>query len=396
MAKRTKHNLRAGIFVLLGTLAIFAVVFILGRENYLFEDMVTYKVMFQSIGGLKPGAQVRLAGKTVGSVTDIRFSPQLKDKKIHVTITVKKSAASRIRKDSVVTIGSQGLLGDKVIELTIGSADLAAALPGSYLVTEEPPDYFQLLEKGQIVLDRAAVVAKDIDEILTTFNEKGGPDNLAGIVATMDNIMKEVEQGNGIAHALIYDKEASSDVAKIIKNVKISARNISKGSGRLNNLIGNANVVAKDVDGLLKEIKHGEGTLHGLIYDDHGKKIVASLVKAADVIDDIVEAIREEEGLIHALIYDEEPKQILDELVVSARQIREITDTIKKGEGTVGAVIHDPTIYEDLKLLLGKVKRNKVLKALIRYALETDDKTDKKHHISPSGNEENKTEAAKE
>ncbi|MFH1434541.1 MAG: MlaD family protein [Pseudomonadota bacterium] len=385
MAKRTKHNLRAGIFVLVGTLAVFAVVFILGRENYLFEDMVTYKVMFQSIGGLKPGAQVRLAGKTVGSVTDIRFSPQLKDKKIHVTITVKKSAASRIRKDSVVTIGSQGLLGDKVIELTIGSADLAAALPGSYLVTEEPPDYFQLLEKGQIVLDRAAVVAKDIDKILTTFNEKGGPDNLAGIIATTDNIMKEVEKGDGIAHALIYDREASSDVTKIIKHVKISARNINKGSDRLNGLIGNANVVAKDVDSLLKEVKHGQGTLHGLIYDDHGKKIVASLVKAADVIDDIVQAIHEEEGLIHALIYDDDAKQVLDELVVAARQIREITDTIKKGEGTVGAVIHDPTIYEDLKLLLGKVKRNKVLKALIRYALETDEKTDKKYHVSPSG-----------
>jgi phospholipid/cholesterol/gamma-HCH transport system substrate-binding protein len=388
MKRNVRQQIVVGIFVVAGIALVAATVFVLGSEEHLFERQVKYKLEFQSIGGLKPGAVVRLAGMEVGSVVDIHLPEKLEHKKVHVIIQVQSSVKERIREDTVATIGSRGLLGDKAVDLTVGSMGEPVIEPGHDIDTEEPPDYFQFLEKGQKILDRGANVADSLDEALVVFKERKTADDIADILSSTSRMMDEVESGEGIAHTLIYDEQASHDLKQTMSHLKSSAKNIEQGTRSLDDVAQDARKLLADVDDtvgrvdrVIAAIEKGDGTAHALIYDEEGKEIFAAMATAAGALQQVVAAIRDEEGLVHKIVYDDESAKIVDDLQAAAEQIREITESINEGEGSVGAIIKDPTVYEDLKLILGEVKRNKMLKALVRYAIEQDEKKDSKFQI---------------
>ncbi|MFA6033723.1 MAG: hypothetical protein WC889_12555, partial [Myxococcota bacterium] len=95
----------------------------------------------------------------------------------------------------------------------------------------------------------------------------------------------------------------------------------------------------------------------------------------------VTTAVREEKtGLIHELIWGTQGKIVMDDLQAATRDIKatmadvkDVVATIKKGDGTIGALINDPTIYEDIKTILGNLKRNEILKALVRYTISKGD-----------------------
>ncbi len=389
MKRNVVKQLISGIFVLVGAALVAATVFVLGSEAHLFEERVSYRLEFLSIGGLKPGAAVRLAGMEVGSVVAIELPEKIEKKKVQVIIQVKGSVKQRIRSDTVATIGSRGLLGDKAVDLTIGTASKPVVEPGRTIKTEEPPDYFAFLEKGQKILDRGAGVADSLDEVLVTFKEEGTAKDVADIMASTRSIMKQVEEGDGIAHTLIYDEKASRDLKQTMAQLKATTKNLNKGTASLDDIASDARTLLTHIDDtvgrvdrVIAAIETGNGTAHSLIYGQEGDGIFDSLTLAAEALKEMVEAIREQDGLVHKLVYDKNSGKIIEDLQVAAKQIRQITETISEGEGSLGGIINDPTVYEDLKLILGEVQRNKMLKALVRYAIEQDDKKkDKKYKI---------------
>lgn len=388
MKRNIKQQILVGMFIVVGIALVVTTVFVLGSEEHLFERRVTYKMEFASIGGLKPGAVVRLAGMEVGTVTDIRLHEKLEHKKVLVVVQVQSSVKDRIRSDTVATIGSRGLLGDKAVDLSIGSPKKPRVKAYGFIKTEEPPDYFAFLEKGEKILDRGAGVADSLDEMLFVFKERKTADDIADIISSTNRVMTEVEEGDGIAHTLVYDEDASKDLKDTMKSLKASAKNIEKGSRSLDDvaadarkLFANIDNTVDRVDRVIAAVEKGDGTAHALIYDKEGKKIFEALAVAAGSLQEVVQAIRDEEGLVHKIVYDEGSAEIVDDLQVAAENIKKITETIQKGEGTVGGIIQDPTVYEDLKLILSEVKRNKMLKALVRYAIEQDEKKDQKYQI---------------
>ncbi|MGH7369394.1 MAG: MlaD family protein, partial [Candidatus Methylomirabilaceae bacterium] len=114
-------QLRVGIFVL-GLLVLFVVfVLTIGGQSRIFERRYALHAFFGTIEGLNEGAPARLAGVSVGAVSAIRFDKDLASKKIKVTISLDSRVRDRIREDSIASIATIGLVGDKVLELTVGS-----------------------------------------------------------------------------------------------------------------------------------------------------------------------------------------------------------------------------------------------------------------------------------
>src|SRR5215831_12128793 len=125
-------QLRIGGFILAGLGVFLAIIYLLGAQARYFERKYDLIAEFTQVGGLLEGATVRLAGVQIGRVTKVELPPQ-PGGKVRVTLTVARRFSDRIRKDSEVRIATQGLLGDKLVEISIGSPNQPPAQPGEYL-----------------------------------------------------------------------------------------------------------------------------------------------------------------------------------------------------------------------------------------------------------------------
>ena len=115
-----RQKLKVGVFVLIGLVAFLGMIYALGARARLFEPRYTIHAEFNEVGGLVEGATVRLAGVQIGRVTGVRL-PAEPGGKVRVDLTIGRQFANRVRKDSVARIETQGLLGDKIIELSVGT-----------------------------------------------------------------------------------------------------------------------------------------------------------------------------------------------------------------------------------------------------------------------------------
>src|SRR5256714_7723384 len=134
------RKIRVGIFVLVGMAAFLGMVYALGARARLFEARYTIHADFTEVGGLVEGATVRLAGVQIGRVSAVNLPPQ-PGGKVRVDLTIGRRFSDRIRKNSVARIETQGLLGDRIVEITVGDASAPAVAPGGVLVSRDPADF---------------------------------------------------------------------------------------------------------------------------------------------------------------------------------------------------------------------------------------------------------------
>src|SRR2546428_10281181 len=110
--------LRIGGFVLVSLAVFLAIIYLLGARARYFESKYELVAEFTEVGGLIEGATVRLAGVQIGRVTSVILPPQ-PGGKVRVTMTVARRFQDRIRRNSEAHISTQGLLGDKIVEITM-------------------------------------------------------------------------------------------------------------------------------------------------------------------------------------------------------------------------------------------------------------------------------------
>jgi phospholipid/cholesterol/gamma-HCH transport system substrate-binding protein len=135
------------------------------------------------------------------------------------------------------------------------------------------------------------------------------------------------------------------------------------------------NAVLADTRDVTGHVKTGPGLAHALIYDGEVSAHAAGAV--AEVHKDL-EAIRTGNGLAHTVIYgDSDTQHVMTNVNAMSDDLRDIVHNVKEGKGTVGALLVDPSVYEDIKGLVGNVERNEVLRALVRYSIKADEKDTK-------------------
>lgn len=364
-----KITIIVGLFVAAASALVFVLVLLLGQEQSLFDETSILYISFEDVGGLKPGSQVRLAGVTIGIVENIAFGQSLADKKLHVQVKVEKRMMGRIRADSVATIATKGLLGDKVIQISIGSQDADPLIEGDYLKSEEPPDMFRILESADKLANRISDVAENVNSKLDIIFDEETNTNIKGIIKSLDQILVNIDTGDGLANALIKDKQLKKDLKYAVANIKRASKTVK--------------ISMDHIEGILREVKEGEGLIHGLVYKKEGDIIIKNLQTVTESLAKIMNEVEDGEGMLHTLVYESDRGNIIKNLEEASADLRILIAEIQKGRGTVGALLKDPTVYEDLKRLLGDLRRNSTLKALIRMSLESDEPDDAKNRIEP-------------
>src|SRR5260370_24510218 len=136
------REFKVGLFVIFGLSLTMLAVFLVGDIRRLWDRKVEYGTAFEDVAGLKPGAPVRMGGLDIGTVTRVGHDRDLADTRIYVQMSIIKREAARIRTDSVAHVVNKGLLGDKMVELTIGSPQKPQLSPVGLMPPEEPADMF--------------------------------------------------------------------------------------------------------------------------------------------------------------------------------------------------------------------------------------------------------------
>ncbi|WP_223639873.1 MlaD family protein [Corallococcus sp. EGB] len=362
-SKEKRLAVRAGLFVAVGLAVAGVVVFFIGRESNLFQRQVIFRAYFQSVDGLSDQSPVWIGGLKVGRVNSVSFSQDLKDSRLEVEFQVASAYANRVRADSVARLTSMGVLGDKAVDISLGSADQPPVEPGGVVKSASGGDLSKLMTSASRVMENSVEISESLKDAVKTYTNPDLSKDLARSVASLRKIIEEVEKGNGALHALIYDPRMGQEVNTLLANASGAAK-------RMDGALGH-------VEAILGEVRRGDGTAHALIYGQDGAVAMRELGEAAGQLAGLLEdAKKSPNGAVHQLIYGD-AKGMFADLGSAAADIKQITATVARGDGTLGALVNDPTVYDDLREVLGNVKRNRILRALVRFSVSNRENLDR-------------------
>lgn len=328
------------------------------------EGVAVGKVYFSAID------RVTLRVLKDSEAADAKTGPtiQLGDgasRKLNVIMSVSENILERIRTDSQASVVGEGLLGDKYIDISIGSTSRPQVKDGDLLLSNDAVDFTAALADTGEIIDNVNASTESIRALLDGFRKAGGEATVVAAMESIQDIATEVQKGNGLQ--MLLDKKSASEVKAIVANAKTSSEKLDSNLARL--------------DEILADVKKNDSLVHALLYSDGGDKTVADARKLINEATTIVSDVRTKEGFVHNLIYEKDRGEILAnanaasaDLKQMAADLRVIVADAKTGKGTVGRLLTDPSVYEDLKVLLGNVRRNDAVKAIVRYAIEQEDK----------------------
>src|SRR5262249_48222902 len=153
-------------------------IYALGARARLFEARYTIHADFTEVGGLTEGATVRLAGVQIGRVSGVHL-PAQPGGKVRVDLNITRHYSDRIRKNSVARIDTQGLLGDKIVEITGGTPDTPPVAAGELVASRDPVDIGQVLTQGGETVKNVAALTENLGQMAKTFNETKIIDDIA-------------------------------------------------------------------------------------------------------------------------------------------------------------------------------------------------------------------------
>ncbi len=270
MKKQNLVEIVVGIFVLLGLGTIFVMVMSIADQQHLFTETYRLKANFQNVSGLKAGAPVFLSGVEAGTVESLSFT---RGGLVQVVLLLRADYRKRIRGDSIATIGSVGLLGDKSVEISIGSMETTVLEPGEYLRTETQESLAEILDgfgsvrnKLEDVLDNLAEITGSLvdnrsvlknglqgaSEVLENLNSgQGSMGKLLRDDKLYDSLVLMVEDGGRTIRAL---EEAARKTAPLVAEIGRTAENIRASSEKYPEIAESASRLLKSSNQTMEKI----------------------------------------------------------------------------------------------------------------------------------------------
>lgn len=197
-----KFKIRLGLFVIGGIVLFVLAIFIIGRQKNLFNPVFNISSNFYNVSGLQVGNNVRFSGINVGTVANIKI---VNDSTVRVDMLIKQEAWPFIKTDCTVNIGSEGVIGDKLVNILQGSGDSALVKNGQMLKSNEPIETETIVKSLKITASNAEIITEQLAEIMTKINS-----------------------GHGTIGRLIQDKTLAENLNKTIVNLKNGSKGLDE------------------------------------------------------------------------------------------------------------------------------------------------------------------------
>lgn len=340
----------------LGLLVVaLAVMAVGGEAGWLFRK-THYYVAFPNADGLLVGAPVKMAGVTIGTVTDIRLPTDLEAEGVRAELAIDPAYAGRLREDSRAALRILQLLtNEKFVEVTPGRT-------GPQL--EVGAEIGLQIETG--VLERGAMIADDMGEI----------------AVSLKNILAKLEQGQGLLGQMLEDpefgKKGLDALGRTLENTQQLTEDLLKGRGTLGRILRDEGLAeqlsqfgqaVEDFAALMAEAGGEDGTMTQLLAEGGpAEQAVQELQQAATSLNRVIARIENGQGLLGRLLADEEYSDALaEDLRAALHNVAEITDKINRGEGSLGALVNERTLYDGAEEVVAGVNDSKFARWLMRH-----------------------------
>lgn len=318
------RNVRIGMLVFGTIVLLMAMIFTLGQQQLLWQRKVEYEIHLARTNGLAVGAPVSLSGVPVGSVTDMRFPSDPAENYIEIALRVSQNVTSRIRENTVASVRTLGLLGDRYIELSAGTPDSPPIPPGGLITSIDPVDYEALLgQSGDIVT------------------------NVVEVTASLKNVLQSIERGEGLLGAMLRKKDLGE--ATLVS---------------LEQTMKNLQETTREIEMIFRRVSKGEGVLGRLTRDTkESQQLLANIENSMKSIDEFTSRLNDRKGTVSRLVDDEAyAKQVLGNLDRALHDLAEAAGKLDRGEGTLGKLLNDPALYQDTHALVGRARRSWLLR----------------------------------
>ena len=202
MPKESNYKWKLGAFSIGALIVVVSAIYYIGQQKNKFGSVLHVYALFNSVSGLKNGSNVRLGGIDVGTVDAISL---VTDTTVQVDMIIQKKVQKFIKKDARASIGSEGLMGDKVVTITAGT-------PGQ-----------QVVQNGDSLRANAPI---ETDAIISSL--KTSADNAAIITGNLADISSRIKSGKGALGKLLHDTTLSSNISSTMKNLKSSSKKLDE------------------------------------------------------------------------------------------------------------------------------------------------------------------------
>jgi phospholipid/cholesterol/gamma-HCH transport system substrate-binding protein len=288
------NNIKLGLFVLFGLLFLVLLLYMIGKNKHLFGNTYTLKANFENIQGLSEGNNVRFSGIQVGTVKKIKI---INDTAIEIVMIIEKRMSTIIKKNAMVSIGSEGIVGNKVVNIIPSKQPSVLAQENDLLASKK---------------------ASNTDEMLQTLNKTNN--DIAFIVDNLKTTTLRINNSTAL-WALLNDNS-------IPQYIKASIQNIQAASNKAVHTVENLNTLVGDV-------KHGKGSLGAILTDDaFAKNLNETILKI---------------------------KSVGDEANVLISEINKVTFSVKEdihhGKGIVNTLLKDSLLVANLNSSLDNIQK---------------------------------------
>jgi len=290
MKKTNSQKLRLGSFVLIGTIIFITGVYLIGQRQDMFKKTFTLSSYFQNVNGLQKGNNVRYSGIDIGTVRDITM---VNDSTIKVDMSIEEKIISHIKKNAIATIGSDGLVGNMIVNIVPGRG-----------ISE--------VIKNEDIIESYSKIGTD--DILNTLNTSS--ENAAILTSDLLKITNSITEGKGTIGVLLNDTIMAQDLKQSIANLKMASRGASNTISELNSIVSS--------------IKTDDNTVLGMLLNDSisGKKL-------KDIVINLETSSTEIETLLN--------------------NVNTIVDNFNSSEGTYNYIVKDTSLVNSLKSTLKNV-----------------------------------------
>ena len=316
-------ELKIGLLSILALGIAATLIFALSGSGGFSWQRYPLKTIFTNISGLNEGAQVRIAGVPVGTVTDIAFVGD----RVEVSFEIREEMRARVTDRSTAVLGSVSLLGEAAVDITPSSQGTPIPEWGYVPSGKTPGSIAEVTAGAQEGITQLTAVLTDIRNGRGTVGQLFTNDalyrDLNGLVATAETVAQGIASGRGTLGRLVNDPKAAQALEASLQ----------------------------DLQAVTARIRAGEGSLGKLLNDDALSK---SLTATTANFEAISGRINQGEGTLGAALRE---RELYDRMNSMTNRLDQVIAALQKGEGTAGQLLQDRRLYENMNSTLSEMQK---------------------------------------
>lgn len=230
-------NWKLGMFVLIGIVLFIVTIYFVGKQQNLFGSTIHLKSQFKTVGGLKVGNNVRFSGINVGTVDEIHL---VTDSSVVVVLVLQKEVQKFIKTDAIASIGSDGLMGDKVLTISPGTSSNKIVQDDDFIASKAALEMEDLMKSVKTSVDNAGLITGELAKFTSNMNNENG---------ALSRLMNDQELANSLNKTLVNLETSSNQFSKFTTSM-------NNGKGALSKLVSDEKF-ARKLDSTMSNLESG-------------------------------------------------------------------------------------------------------------------------------------------